>query len=205
MNENKNLESALADVRTAYRLLWAYQQRALDVVRTMVSHFDDLSFYYWDSNRNGRPGGGWRDPSSDPSWSLLPTADISLLYLSAGADPNLPKAGDWMLECRLWSDTEIDAGLPADFRLELTAASEAARSLLKLYAWRCVENVKLNWYRDLWRNTAWPSSDDKFEPIDRGFEVVSKTFDLTDLGDEFAILNAANMFKSFLEGQLRGR
>jgi len=55
MSDELDLGIALADVRKAYRLLWCYQKRVFDILRLIVSEFDDRRFYYWRSAHTDPP------------------------------------------------------------------------------------------------------------------------------------------------------
>ena len=192
----ETLATALTDVRRAYRLLWAYQQRVFDIVAKVAGCFEELNFYFWDAELGGRPCTGGTHPGVRPGWSLLPVSDISILYLSS-KDPNAPKAGDWMLECRIRSDTGID--MDAD-GIEPTYQhlAEDAASVLELYAWRCRRDSRLNWYHGLWERVSWPQKMVFSVEVTDDFTVIGATFDLTELATEDAVLDAVASFKSML-------
>lgn len=182
-----DLDGALAEVRKAYRLVAAYQRRVLDVVDLMASSLGDLKFYQWYAEL-GRPGNGGTPPRGE--WSMLPMADMSLLYLPQGANPNTPKAGDWMLECRIRSDTGVSASTSSSLTLDSAAA---ARTTLNLYAWNCVRSNKRNWYHGLWSQQEWPEIGG-LVTLDSDFQVVSRAFDLAELRDRTSINAAADAF-----------
>ena len=78
MTEEPTLREALGDVRRAFRLLWFYQDRILDIVRTIASEFEDLRFYYCVPH-NTVP----RDRSNSElvrnAWYALPFMNVSYL------------------------------------------------------------------------------------------------------------------------------
>lgn len=74
MNANKTAELSglLANVRDAYRLIWAYQRRCLDTVQVIADQFPELSFYQWSSLLSNHPPSEVRPPSTGGRGTTFP-------------------------------------------------------------------------------------------------------------------------------------
>ncbi|MBB3020417.1 hypothetical protein FHR70_003498 [Microvirga lupini] len=204
MNEMVELSTALTDVRRAYRLLWSYQRRALDIIRLIADGFDGHEFYLWEPVNNDRPVGRLKDPTTRWAWDMLPMGKMTYLCLPQGAERNHPKAGEWMLEITLDSDTgfsDPETGEepdPQDF-------TDVAKSVskIRLVAWQCTSSADLNWYEDVWNSTDWPDQDGELvEHSDPPFRALSKEYDLKHLADKSAVNNAVTEFKALLKAKM---
>lgn len=208
MPENDALVAALTDVRRAYRIIWMYQRRVLDLVSQIAEKFD-LEFYAWSPEEYERLGRFTTDPTKNSAWDMLPLYNTSFLYLPEDADRNRTRVGDWMLEiavisdegynCKALENGEVDASqfLPA----------EKTRSILGLYAWRSTKTLDRNWFNSIWdswdsEKMGWPKDGGLVENAERNIMIIGKTFDLSDLSDETAVETAVAGFKVLFGNKL---
>ncbi len=109
MENTVNLETALCEVRKAYRLLWLFQRRVLDICETIRDSFGVVFYYvgyHFDKPTNGSPFKKW-------SWDMLPMSNISFLFVRhKGEYPNkewanYPMPGDYLLSIHVVPDTAL--------------------------------------------------------------------------------------------------
>src|SRR6266851_1847466 len=101
---SEELKNTLIEVRKAYRLIYLYQYYVFDIVRKIVEEFGNPKFYCWDTQHYEKPPPLTSSPLDRWTWDMLPTYDLSLLFLSVGADTNRQRQGDWLLEIRVVAD-----------------------------------------------------------------------------------------------------
>ena len=193
MYDRNELRSALADVRHAYRLLWAFQRRMDDLTTTFSRHL------------------GFRDygklPENIGGWAKLPMISYEYLFVRATAKDqggwnNLPRSGDMLLALWLQSDTEFTAAWERNRQepnpLEFRDAEKEARSQLhaRIFLNTQDRTESTNWLYIVERTAQkWQdqvTAHNKIEGITISPRVV---FDLSDLGDEHAVLEAADTLK----------
>ncbi|MBY3476169.1 hypothetical protein HFN78_35675 [Rhizobium laguerreae] len=163
------VKASLADVRAAYRLIWAYQKRALDTVRLVQELFRGVSFKAWRSNLgNGTPASHVTPFGRDDA-DFLPIYGTSFLFAKPSVSPGHPREGDWMLEIRIVTDDGINKHLeqtplgvdPFDKSIFVDPAE--AKSLLILIVWKSVEDQDegTDWVKGIWNYNEWPSDESK--------------------------------------------
>lgn len=204
MPADHDLRQALIDVRKAYRLIWLYQRRAVDIIKLINKAFGH-KFYVWETEDSiGKmPGQKTTDPFGDNKWiwSTLPLYRMSLLYLPPSLEPNRQIMGEWMCEIFVETDTGFSENedetepAPANF----TPADES-NTFLRLYAWYCTQDGTLNWFDGIWNEMDGPEQDDEVtaEHPNVPIKILRKSFELSKLNDEPSVERAIGEFKSAL-------
>lgn len=184
-----DLSDALRDVRQAYRLLWSYQRRILDLARVVLAAFPEHEFYAWRPRIGDPPPQLTGNPLQRWAWDFLPLAEACFLFLPGGADRNAPKAGEWMVELRVRADDgHEDYAETGEFDPALFIPAEGTTSSLWLYLWLCDEGVSRNWFNWVWQNAGWPVVDDVPMQHPKGpFRIVGRKVDLATLPDRAAV------------------
>jgi hypothetical protein len=191
------LRAALIDVRKAYRLLYLYQRRAMDVAKLVTDEFDH-EFFMWSPVHADWPARRLTDPTQRRGWDLLPSYDFSLLYAPAAAVT--PKPGSWMLEINVradsgfprWSAQEPD---PTQFR-----APDACETTIGLYGWACTKAGRTDWYKDFWFACDWPEEEkEEVDHPDEGVKIVGRRLPLGDFSDEATVKNVVQEFRSLCQ------
>lgn len=192
------LTSALAEVRSAYRLTAAYQRRVYDIIDEFVAAFPDREHYWWQPIEYSKPGSA--NPFQRWAWNMLPMMRASFLFLPAGADPNAVSPDQWMLELVLDSDSGFEAPPQGEPDPRNFLEVERCATTLRAIAWRPTRKAKLNWLHGLWNQAFWPAHDGvKVETSTPPLSSVAQTFDLQSLNDRQAVRVAAGQFR-FLAG-----
>ncbi|MEW9305460.1 hypothetical protein [Labrys neptuniae] len=198
LDDKNSLADALTDVRKAYRLLWAYQKRVFDVVRLIVSEFDDMGFYYWQTMHADRPCNSGTNPLARWTWDMLPMLEASYLFLPSGVDRNSTMPGTWMLEVHVESDSGFedphDGTEPNPEQFKDAALS---KSKVSIYAWYCTGQTNLNWFTNVWSSLDWPENEQGgvVEYVDPPFKIFGRTLDLSALPSKESVSIAAAMFR----------
>ncbi|AJC79780.1 hypothetical protein IE4803_CH02591 [Rhizobium etli bv. phaseoli str. IE4803] len=164
MSSENNLTQALEDVRAAYRLLYAYQQRTLDTISLVIDQFTDRTFYQWANLLCAMPPARGTSPFGRWTWDFLPIYNTSFLFTKAGDASNHPQESDWLLEVKLGTDSghaEFWGGNIEPSIADLGDVAET-RSSLSLIVWKCVETFpkNSNWYNHVWYDHPWPTRDE---------------------------------------------
>jgi hypothetical protein len=197
---DEDAKSALLDVRKAYRLIFLYQRRILDLVKVIKKQFEQHVFYQWSPCNCDPPPIRDSDPLKRWAWDFIPMYDFSILYLPSNAASNgKPQPGDWMLEIHFLTDDgfpheqepEPNPSDPTEFRPVQSSASTVV-----LAAYLCTKAVKGNWFWDVWNEMDWQKEETKDYP-DFGIKLVYKRFPLADMLDEKAVRSAVEQFKEF--------
>jgi hypothetical protein len=130
---------------------------------------------------------------------MLPFCNLFLLYLPQGADPARPRTGEWMFEI----DHQADSGYPYQEETEPDPTQfgppEKCKSVLHLRAWYCTRGANVNWYNDVWNESDWPK--EQGTPVvlpNLPIMVISKSIELSELGDKLAVESAVADFKAML-------
>ncbi|MGH6985523.1 MAG: hypothetical protein ACRED9_01620 [Caulobacteraceae bacterium] len=196
MIEEATLSEALADVRKAYRFLWCYQERIIDIVRVIAGEFDDLKFYYSVSHTTTRRD-AYNVDLLNNSWHAFPLMNVSYLYKPERGGDKID-SGEWLLEIRVISDTgcaDDNAEAPGDatkFR-----GIEQTETRLNLYIFYCQETIKGNWLKTVWDNVLWPEPDGRSsQDADLPVATVGMSWDLAKLQDKDAAQTAVLDFKA---------
>lgn len=188
--DRSELSHALADVRRAYRLLWAYQRRMNDLA-TAFSHHLGFRSYYQEQEKTG-------------GWSKLPM--ISFGYLSVRTvHPDskyqndkwwdYPRAGDMLLYLWLESDSGFtqsrkNSGKGEPNPLDFPSVDEAQTSLHADILLNEINRTEI---------TNWAEIASKYVhrgTLLGGIKRCGLRFDVTDLGDEESVLASAEKLKS---------
>ncbi len=204
MSGHNELSLALTDVRRAYRLLWAYQRRMLDTIHVIADAFEEHAFYVWTPTYFDPPCRYTKDPLENWAWDMLPMVAISYLCLPFGADRNRPKAGEWMLEIYLVSDTGFEL---LETRNEPDSKAfepaEMTASEIWLYAWQCMASVELNWLAKVWGPLDRPNEEGILVELKQHpFRVLGKKFDISTLSDRDAIKRAVVEFRAIISSKM---
>ncbi|MFC3529790.1 hypothetical protein ACFOMH_16570 [Paracoccus mangrovi] len=101
-----DLASALADVRHAYRIVAAYQQRLFFLLRQIEAGFPELHFAYWEPAEYARPPQGRTTPWTKWCWDFLPYYS-SLNFLTQDGVPIGQKLdiGEWFIMVKFFTDS----------------------------------------------------------------------------------------------------
>lgn len=195
------LSAALTDVRRAYRLLWAYQRRMDDLTNTFARHLGFVDY--------------WFEPDDKEGWARLPMVSYGRAYLrySSGEYPrreywNYPKPGDLMLNFWIESDSEHRRlgeqsswkrePNPIEFR---DAAESKSLVHVDIFANLIDRQEITNWRDGILRPTYYLEHEDN-RLVDHakvpGIKIFTQTFDLVDLGDGDAIVDAADRLRKAL-------
>ncbi|MDH1528002.1 hypothetical protein [Pseudomonas mosselii] len=191
MTTATSIDSALLDVRKAYRLLADYQQRILELLGFIREELGADYYYQVPRNRVPRSLEGL-EVSNSAGQRFLPFNDISVLWLrNAGQeDPvHCHEKGDLLFDVWVRSDT----GNGADD--EEASIVEHSRSELRIYIFQCVEPHKgpYNWFSQVWQQTRYPAMGELLECDDNpGYRAYAEALDLSVCTDEDAIRTAFN-------------
>ncbi len=202
----QDLELALRDVRKAYRLVWAYQRKVMDLVQVISDEFETHDFYAWAPFATARPGQLSTNPMRHKwAWDALPFYKASFLYKGINASNQELKANDWLLEIMLDADDvdfdELGRGEPDAAKFPDAATT---KSMLTLMAWKCTEDTSLNWYYGVWEKQEPPENDrEVLVSSTPPLAATKMTFDLAQLGDRAAILSAVAEFKGHLRAAMQ--
>jgi hypothetical protein len=203
MNQrDDDLSNALKEVRLAYRVVWAFQRKILDLCATISDKFD-REFYYWYPIETDMTPMGRKDPTNDRwAWDFLPLYYFSILYLGPGNETYIPRAGDWMLEISIRADDSVDLSGNTEPNPAKFDSPEKGSSKLTLYGWFCTRTKNGNWVDDVWDKLDWPKNENILvHHKESGIKVVGKSFGLTDLISPEAVSSVVNQFKELLRNQ----
>ena len=214
-SSSSNLANALADVRRAYRLLWAFQKRLLDINRLIR---DKLGFEHYYQHHQFNPVQRSTNVELRSGWDLLPHASLAFLSLRPLAErdqyPNgdfnhYRKAGDMMLVVWPIPDSALVDALKQNPNREPEPLKfsnpEQCKSLLHIALivndiTRMQNDPMIHWYSGVFL----PLKDCILfgrQPND-GPRLFKRTFNLTDLPDEDTLLKKAEDFQEEAEEKL---
>ena len=208
MDTQIDLTSALTDVRKAYRLIWFYQRRVVDMI-TFICETLGYRFWRWETEDHiGRmPGQVSKNPFGEGEWiwATLPLYRMSLFYFPRTLDWNVQKSDQWMLEVVVETDTgakfaedDLEPS-PVDF-----APVDKSETILRLYAWYCTKDGNLDWFRGIWHELDYPGQDD--EPTTENMKVpiriIRKSLNLSNLGDRGSVERVLTEFRKTIELKL---
>lgn len=198
------LANSFKDVRQAYRLVSAYQDRVLKMMGFLADQFPEVSYYHWSPafcdlpSRKGSTSPAKRSPDE-----MLPFYSASIFYLPvANHDPH---KSSWMLEIHHRADAGKfnEHSRPSGGDPDPAAAHDAASgsSELHLVAWlRDATADNENWYYAVWKPTDWPSDEDILSPVSSGkFSRIRRSVNLKDLANREAVEEMAKNFRKLLK------
>lgn len=198
-----DLRSSLVDVRRAYRLVWAYQRRVMDVVQFVASNFPTHEFYAWTPLKFMGSPQLTTNILRRWAWDGLSFYKASVFFKPIGADPDKLVEGQWYLEVHIDSDTaKFPEGKTEPDASKFEDAS-TTHSRIVLVAWLNTGKARANWYHQMWNPSAWPESDR--EVVEQSHMPVScaqLTFDLADFSAKPPIEVAVGDFKQMILAQL---
>jgi hypothetical protein len=188
MSEAENLDRAFVDVRRAYRLLWLFQRRGLDLLSEIARNVGH-TFYVWSPIGYDPPTKRGNDPAKNWALDMLPMYKFSKLYLPENFEDNRPRKGEWMLDLCLTADT----GLPSlsgsnyqEFDPMTFRAPEECRTTLAVWVLYCTKTISRNWVSGMWEEAKYPQFGELLKtPL--GFNVVGREYNLSELGNKAAI------------------
>ena len=107
-----DFDKTLADVRRAYRIVAAYQQRVFHLLHQIREAFPSLSFSHWEPGYVEPPPRRNTDiidisKRESPVWSGLPYENFRV-YLRSTDKKNAPlEQGEWLIDCWFAADTKL--------------------------------------------------------------------------------------------------
>jgi hypothetical protein len=202
MTDYDEIGRALLDVRKAYRLLYLFQRRLLDLA-AQVSERLGQEFWWWLPAGDQAAIQGGTNPLERSAWKMLPLFGARFLYLPPGVragDP--PQGGQWLLELILGPDDgEPEAGRgdpdPADF-----PDPTQCHSMIYLHARIIQADMPgKNWWSYGYEKSEWPELDEVAKDNDAGVRVIGLSRDLAVLMDPSAVDALADRFQELVKGQ----
>ncbi len=206
-SNSDELKKALLDVRKAFRLLFLYQRRVLDLAMTFANEMSLRPYcvgYGFNRPATANPFDKW-------VWDMLPMYRVSFLFLSPLTDQNHPKRGEWLLDIHLVSDSGYPEGIswkkgepnPVTF-----SPAENCVSLLGIYAFKSDRDERRNWHDDVWHPainypSRYPSDWNVVTNDKNGVSIYGAQFDLSKLTNKEAMLGTADQFKEGLARELQ--
>jgi len=190
---SRDLAPVLENVRKAYRLLYLYQRRVLDLSEAVGQKLG-MQFAWWGPARFDRPAKDYANPAQRSAWEMLPLVESLISY----CPPASPASGQWMLTVYHVADSgSVRAMGPEPDPLAFPAA-ESCRSELKLFT-IIVRKGNADDWGALWDKTEYPKDDTTpWIGTVSGCDVLAllRTFDLASLGDETALEAAAHALQA---------
>lgn len=169
-----NWNDALRDVRNAYRIVAAYQERVDRTVQAVAAEFPVHRYHAWTPvQRQWLPAlrgpTAFRDRSP---WDGLPFKNYSVLFTPLDADPDRIRQSDCMIEVSVEADEAYDVwdedlygreAYPDPGKLKPAAESD---SMLTMVAWVADKNLPKNrtWFQHVWNEHDWPDEDGVVQP-----------------------------------------
>jgi hypothetical protein len=194
MTSDEGMEAALFDVRKAYRLLYLYQRRALDLCDEVIAVLNaglktSLEFRWWGSNCGTTPMRGTNIVGRS-SFDFLTLYDFAVLYLPEGEHPDTHDPGDWMFVARIAADSGYIQGEP-----DLTRFSppKECGTLIRLYAYFCGQSHTGNWFTGVFMENEWPP-DAGTKEFEHGIRVFGMTVPLSEMSSREAVRQHVTRF-----------
>jgi hypothetical protein len=201
MVNDDELSRALLDVRKAYRLLYLFQRRVMDLMAELSGKLGQ-SFWYWLPSGDEEAILGSKNPVERSAWKMLPLFDASFLFLPPGVVPSsAPQKGQWLLQLILC----IDDGQPEGGRGEPNpvefADATMCHSMIYLYAFIVQEDIQGEWWRNVYLKSEWPEEDGVAETNSQGVRVVALSSDLAALSDSASVIRLGDQFRELVISQ----
>ncbi len=161
-----NLDETLAQVRQAWRIVAAYQQRVFFLLDEIEHAFPELSRSHWQPERYNRTPRGTTNPSTRWVWDGLPYYEMSTWFTPSEKRPgDQLKSSEWFMVAYLCTDTGFEEAprrrgpFSGPDPLAMPSASET-QSQLWLYVYKVENGPNLGitpwqlWAKDPdWHNT----------------------------------------------------
>src|SRR6266511_792365 len=198
MATEEQLDAALLDVRKAYRLIYLYQRRMLDLCSEIAGAFEiDLNVYQWSSSHYEAPPRRGTNPLSRSAWDFLPLYDFCVLYLPEGVHYQEHKPDDWMLAVRVAADSgyaQVGSAEPDPRDFKGVASCEGT---VKLYIYYCSQAFEANWYHGVYNINDFPR-DYGEGAFENGVRTFGMKFSLSEMGDAKAVESCVDRFRQAL-------
>ena len=203
MSPSPDLKEALIDLRKAYRFIWLYQRRILDLVKETASMFD-LDFYGWSPIHFERIGKLGTDPTGKWAWDLIPLYCASFLYVQPSYNHRHRMQGEWMLEIGVNSDDGYDPSSRKNVEPNVSdfPPPEECNSLFGLYCWFSTKTVEGNDWFQLWdwNSDIEPPRDGKIiEYKNLQLKITGMEYDLHALKDKESLIQVVSDFKKHIK------
>jgi hypothetical protein len=183
-----DLLRALVEARKAYRILYAYQRRVLDLC-SEIADLLQLEFFSSWSYPNGTPRYR-KNPTQYDAWSFLPLVDMSVFFSSSG-EGSYSSKGDWMLEFRVISDSAYKDAWEASGSkvapLDTFSSADKTESYMLTYGWLRTKSGTGDWTRDIHSNADWPEPGKILKRDDLGVTAYCQRLEFTDLLDRASV------------------
>lgn len=205
------MNKELLEVRYAYRLIWAFQERLLDTVRFLSEQFEGRSFYHYSHPVFGRFPRGATVPFGMSKETFLPLYGASFLFTGGEKDSHLVLKDRWLLEVHIVPDTAyLNAFEKSETFTPDGVSPEQTESIIRLVAWKCKEDLpdNSNWLYQVWESLEWPAQGDyripetltQLEGKIVNIAIGRSLADLTTRDEIVAFANEAKLaFKDILE------
>lgn len=207
MTAKEDIEGALLDVRKAYRLLYLYQRRVLDLCDEIVDVLNTqlktttLGFTWWQPCcGDAHVGRATTNIFGRSSWDFLTLCDFTVFYLPEGQDENVQNPGDWMFALRMTAD-DGHPNLEEEPDADVTkfAAPDNTLTLVRLYAYFASRRHKGHWRDTVVNKNGWPTGAGT-EDLDDGFRAFGVRHPLSDLSSREAVEQHVPQFAEGLKG-----
>ena len=201
MASHEELTGALLDVRKAYRLLYLFQRRILDLVE-QLSGMLGRRFWCWLPAGMDEAIRGGASPSEKNAWKMLPLHNAEFFFLPPGAEPNAsPREGQWLLELSVTPDGGYTDGGRAEANpIEFTDPADC-QSTIYLCAFIVKKDMAINWW-PLYQSSDWPKNEDGVaETVRDGVRAVGVAIDLAALHDRTALEALSKRFRELVEAE----
>ena len=198
---SQNPAAALTDVRSAYRLLWTFQRRIFsykDIIEQALGFTEVARFSMMDTSVR----------TSNPSWSLLPMADMDFIACRRHDIKQYPVDRPWQ-EYPLTSDALLyirvraDTGIPSPTRNDpnpLTFdAVEACKTILLVFV--LVNHGDRERRNPFWeivrvcRDMLLQEKSVVGHTLVQGYSIFGQDVDLDILSDEQSLIEWINQFR----------
>jgi hypothetical protein len=200
--DGQDLARALCEVRKAYRVLYAYQQRVLDLSSEIANRLDLQFFYSW-YYPNVVPRAA-KSPLESSAWDFLPLADASVFFSNTGSELYARK-GDWMIEYRVISDSAYkDAWENLHIKvapLDRFSPPDSADSYVLVYGWIRTKSGTGKWM-DIHGEVEWPEPGKLLRLDNFGVTAYAKRFDFIDFADQSSTEKALRKLTAELRKKL---
>jgi hypothetical protein len=190
------LKNALGEVRKAYRVLYAYQKRALDISAEVAVSLQLQFFFSWYyPHLAPKPN---KTPFDASAWDFLPLVDFSVFFSNSG-NGYFSRKGDWMLEIRVISDSAYTEAWDLSKVGPLEISTEDADSYVMIYGWIRTQRGTGKWM-DVHEAGDWPEAG-KLVLMD-GAKAYGHRFEFADLADPASLKTALSKLTATLRKKL---
>ncbi len=146
---------SLANVRTAYRVVAAYQQRVQAMMKIAGREFEPLEFANWFPGHINMPPKRASDPKSPRTWDFLPLHCAVVILNEQGNRRWDIQTGECMIVCMFCADSafldtakDTPKQYPDPSRLP---SSFETKTILRIYAFKWLsEPANVDYWNDFW-------------------------------------------------------